>query len=525
MKNKNIKQLLRPVIAMILAAAMLLCCGCAPKDPTDPNGLDDGKLEAQDIVDGFTAVYGTVLEAMGGQADTAIRAEADMTFTLGDDLLATLSKALQAEGLPADVSWLRQIGLKLDSTCTEELTRVVMALRLGQTELLSAELIQEIASGAMYAALPGLNDRFLGIATALEGMPPVAAETVDTAALMAALPTEQALNALLTRYLNLVLAHLPAPEQTTETLTCNGISQELTATTHTVRRSQVLDMAEAVLTAARTDAELETMLDKLAAWYNAEGSKMAAQNGEAWEEVDFHRELTEAIAEALEELAEVRLDLEDADFLQCTVFADGQRTQGLRLRLIDEYETLELNAYTLRQQENTALLVELKDQFRLIGSGTEQNGLAGGSYTLSVEGEDVLYLQLRDFDLQALEQGNLKGTVSVNLPEATIRELFGYGSFVTPSTTLSVTLDLTEDGGSMNYELTNGGLFLLGVTMRTRMLPAEAVQVPDDYLKMDNEAELNAWLEAVDLQKLLQNLRQAGVPEELMELVEWYLTA
>ena len=77
----------------------------------------------------------------------------------------------------------------------------------------------------------------------------------------------------------------------------------------------------------------------------------------------------------------------------------------------------------------------------------------------------------------------------------------------------------------MNYELTNGGLFLLGVTMRTRMLPVEAVQAPDDYLKMDNEAELNAWLEAVDLQKLLQNLRQAGVPEELMELVEWYLTA
>ena len=186
MKNKNINQLLRPVIAMILAAAMLLCCGCAPKDPTGPNGLDDGKLEAQDIVDGFTAVYGTVLEAMGGQADTAIRAEADMTFTLGDDLLATLSKALQAEGLPADVSWLRQIGLKLDSTRTEELTRVVMALRLGQTELLSAELIQEIAGGTMYAALPGLNDRFLGIAVFPEEMPPVAAETVDTAALMAA---------------------------------------------------------------------------------------------------------------------------------------------------------------------------------------------------------------------------------------------------------------------------------------------------------------------------------------------------
>lgn len=525
MKKMNIKHMLRMVTAMILAVAMLLCCGCGPKEPTEPDPKDDGKLEAQDVIDGFTSVYGAALSAMGGQTDTSTRAEVDMTFTLGDDLLATVGSMLQAEGLPGDASWLRQIGLKMDTTRTAAVTKVMMDLRLGQTQLVSAELIQEVASGMVYAALPGLNEQYLGISTAPEGANVVAAPTVDTAALIAALPTEQALNALLSRYLQLVLAHLPEPVETTETLTCNGVSQELTATTHTVRRSQLLDMLEAVLSAAQTDAELEAMLDKLSAWYNGENSKMAAQYGGTWENVDIHQDMTEAIAEALAEIAELRLELEDADFLQCTAFTDEQQTRGLRIRIMDESEPLELTVYSLHQQEKTALLVEMKDQFRLIGSGTEQNGLAGGSYTLSVDGEDVLYVELKDFDTQALEEGKVKGTVSVRLPEATIRELFGYGSFVTPSTVISVALDLTEDGGNMDFELSNGGIFLLGMNMRTKVLQAETVTVPTDYLKLDNEADVNAWVEAIDMQKLLQNLRQAGVPEELVAVLEWYLSA
>lgn len=538
MKKMKLTRYLRPVIAVLITLAMLLCCGCGkqPEETTNPNALGDGdgKLEAQDFVDGFTTVYGAMLSAMGGQTDASSRSEVDISVTLGDDLVSSLGYMLEAYELPGDAAWLKEFGMGMDMNYTNDLTKMVLALRLGDTELASAEIIQDVASQMIYAALPGLNDQYLAMdESASEGAASAGmmSQMKDYAALVSALPTEDALHTLLTRYLNLVLEQLEEPAVSTEKLSCNGISQDVTATTHTIRRSDVLDMAEAVMKAAQTDAELEKMLDDLAEYYNAQMEAQYAAYSElygttlVWEAVDIHQNMMDEIESALEDIAETRVELEDSDFLRLSVFEDGKEQLGLRLQIEDDADTIAISAYSLRQDENTAVLLEVKDAFCFTGSGTEKDGLANGKYTLSVEGSEMAQVEVRNMDMKALKKGEMKGTLVLSLSEEMIEEIFGYDAFVTPDTTLAITFNTTQAGGNTNIELYNGSVFMLRIMLRTKELPAENIQIPTNVVKMETEEDLLGWASAIDFAKLLQNLRQAGAPAEVLDLLEANLPA
>lgn len=526
----------KPLMAVLLAFAMLLCCACGakPTEPTNPNTLGDGdgKLEAQDFVDGFTGVYGAVLGAMGGQTDVSSHTQMDISVTLGADLVGSLSTMMQLY----DASWLQEFGLNMDVNYTKDLTKMVLALRLGDTELASAEMIQDMVNQMVYLGLPGLSEQYLTAGEALtQGAVSMGAVSgvEDYAALIAALPTEATLNTILTRYLNLMLQELDEPTVGKETLSLSGISQEVNTTTHTISHSEMLNMAEAMLKAAQTDAELEAVLDQISAYVNAQGEAKFAQYSQhyvydpywdlyevVWENVDIHQEMMDGIEDTLEDIAELRPQLEDRDLLVLTVFADGEKDLGIRLKVDEGYETLEINAYSLIQNDNTALLVEIGDAFHFAGTGTRSKDLASGSYILSVNGQDMVYLDVQNMDMKALEAGNLKGSLSLRLSQDMIEELFGYNGFVTTRTKLNINLNTEGDNGVIEFKLYEGSEFTLGITMRSKKLPAEKIQLPTNVVKVEKEEDLMNWVSGLDLEKLMQNLRQAGVPEALVAMLQ-----
>lgn len=529
MKMLKKKSWMRSALALILALAMLLCCGCGEKEePTNPNALGDGdgKLEAQDFVDGFTKIYGATLGAMGGQTATSSHTQMDIDITLGDDILGYAGNLMELYELPSDMTWLKQLGFNLDMNYSRDVNQMVMGLQLGKTNVASAEFIMDMVGGKMFARLPGLNDQYLGYASEVNQEPVVMGpmgEIEDYAALISALPSEEALNTLLTRYLNLLLEQLEDPTVVTQTLSCKGITQEVTATTHTIRRSDVLDMAESVLKTAQTDAELEQMLDTFNSYYNAQCAKTAATEGYTWEDVDLHQQMQQYILDALADIAETRAELEDADFLVFSFYTQEEDQLGFSLKAIDETESVEINAYGLRQEENTALLLEVKDSFRFSGTGTEKDGVANGQYTLTVQDTEMGYVEVKNFDTEALKNGELKGQLVLSMSETMIEEFFGPEFFLTTNTKISINMNILGDGGTTACQLLEGEKLLLGVTTSTKILETEAVQIPTEYVDPSNEEELGAWLSAIDLNKVLENLRQAGVPAELVDMMGMYL--
>lgn len=527
MNNISWRKLLRSMVAMMLVMAMLLCGGCGkdPEETTNPNALGDGdgKLEAQDFVDGFTTIYGTMLGSMGGQTATSSGSEMDISLTLGDDILSYVSSMMEAYGMPTDTSWLKQIAIGMDMNYSENLSQMAMALSLGQTDILSAEMIMDMAGNMMYVALPQVNSQYIGVVSDFSDLNSSYIGTVEQmgsyAELVAALPTEAELNTLLTRYLNLLLEKLEDPATGTETLSHGGISQEVTATTHTIRRSDVLDMAEAVLKAAQTDAELEKMLDNICKFYNEQGAKEAADSGYVWSNEDFHQTLMDEIEPMLQSLSEARADLEDGDFLIFTLYTEENAALGFRLNIVDEFEGGEVYLYNLTDGDNTAFAMDLMTM-QLTGTGTNAGGKAAGNYTLTVEGTEMAYVEVKDFDMEALEKGELSGTLRLSLSTEAIEEYFGSNPYITSASILEVVLNAKENSASITCNLYSGSAFILGISINTKVVSAQSIQIPTDYANTENQEDMAAWLDAISLTQVLENLRAAGVPAELVDMLE-----
>lgn len=534
MKKFFWSRLFRTVVALTMVMALLLCCGCSKKDddPTEPQqttkpnvlGDGDGKLEAQDAVDGFTKIYGTLLGAMGGQTAASMGTEMDITLALGDDILSYLSSMMESNGLPSDVSWLQQIGLGMDMTYSGDLMQTGMELSLGETSVISANMIMDMLGGMVYMGVPQLNDQYLAgsvnFSDAVGSYESMMGQMEAYADIVGSLPTETQLNTLLTRYLNLMLDKLEEPVVSEVTLTHGSVSQKVTATTHTIRAMQLLEMVEAVLTAAQTDAELEKMLDAISKYINEQGAKDAAAGGYTWYDQDLHQELMEAIPDALEELEGAKESMEDSDYLTFTIYATAKEQVGFRFFLADQYDSYQIYAYSLVEDDQTAFEMNIADQIRFEGTGTLKSNKANGTYKLYAEEMEILTLEVKDFDKKALDKGELDGTLRLSLSNEAIEQAIGPNAFFTSATVLEIVLKTEGANASIAYNLYSGSAFIVGISVRSRIVAAGEIRVPADYADLTKNDELQQWIGDADFQKVLQNLRKAGVPEELVAMLE-----
>ena len=527
----SLQRLLRTLVALMVIMSLLLC-GCGNKD----NGGDgdggenagnnnnsstllgdgDGKLEVQDVVDSASGIYGALLGAFGGNAGNAQGAQMDMVITLGDEVLEGLSQSLAQGGIETDGSWLREIGLTMETSYTTQLMQMAMDLKLGGKHVADANVIMDMVGSAVYFSVPDLSNQYLGGKVDMTDNS-VAGVAASLSALMeqygdiiGSLPTEKELNTLLNRYVDVVLKAMSAPTTGTAQLQAGGITVEATATTYTIRRSDLMNMAEAVLTTAKTDAELEKMLDAINAWYNA--------NMEG-EEMDIHQEMLNAIDSALEDLPGAREELIDQDMLRFIAYTKGEEQVGFELELIDSYSTMRMRLYNLTDGNNTALDLHIMDAFALTGTGTNNGGKHNGNYTLTVEGEDMLYVELVDFDTASVNKGKLNGTLRLRMAEGLLDEM-GNNPMFNENLTIEVKLDTDRNKASITVILYENEKMGITIALNTKTISAGNIKVPTDYVNMDDSYAMQNWVASVNFSKLLSNLRNAGVPSALVDMLE-----
>lgn len=538
----NWTRLLRTLVALMVIFSLVLC-GCAgtgegngDEDGSGNNGGNsgllggdgDGKLESEDVVGGITSIYGTLLEAIGGKNDSLTNGgySMDMTVTLGDSILDNLSAVLEQEDLDFDVSWFESIGIVMDVLYNENLVQMGMSAQLNGTGILSLEAIVDIMASAAYIRLPELNSEYMG-GTMDTGIDPeelqaqydqMQAMLEEYGDIVNALPTEKELNTLLNRYLDAAKGAMTAPATGNETLSYGGISQDVTATTYTITRTEILNIVEAVATTAKTDTELEKILDNLVAWVN----EKAAEQDPGFEAEDIHAQLMEGIDEFLEMIGELRGELEngeveDVAMLTFTVYTAGEKQVGIKLATNDGWDTMEMQAFSLEQSGKTAFVLDVGGLFSFSGTGIKSGDKASGEYALTVEGTDMLLITVKDFDMAALEKGELVGTLQLRFSEEMLDEMDN--GMLTPDFTIELVLNMGSSKSNVSVNIYNGSDFLFGVKLSSKQLSG-SISVPSDYADVENSEDLQNWVSGMSFDTILSNLRKAGVASDLVDLLE-----
>ena len=579
-------RLLRTTAAWILVFSMLLCgCASTPNDNGTTEGKDNvpvtnGKLEAQDAADGISALYGLLLKFLGGDmemdASMDMAMQSDVAITLGSEIKEQLGQSLKEVGINEGLSWFESLGLSTTMIKDGDLTRLVVGINLFKKDIISADVIMDMANKMMYATLPGINDQTVGMPMDMEQqdgneLPDMDEDWDDTmdetpaagavggvsslltggnlAAIFAehkdliqALPTEEQMNQLILSYLDVTLEYLEEGTTAKETLTQDDVSQSVDATTYVITRYDVMDAAIAVLTKAKTDTELEKALDAFSALSNA----IATQQGEDVEQTDLHAELMDDIDDMLKDLQEDKTNSEDDEVLRICVYTANDKTVGIQMTMHEmdgfaepEDETVaqsmsaeeadqvkRITVYSLEDGNKSAFYLNVMDNVEFSGSNhvsVEQlmgNKLVSGNYTLKLDGVEYLLVELENFTADPFNSETLEGTVYLRLGKGLKDTMETPSPFFNQNTVVKLEVKIDDKGSELNVVLYSGDMILFRIDTATKLLEPTEITVPKDYIDGTNEEAMAQWMQNMDLEALLNNLKEADVPEELIQMLE-----
>lgn len=531
MKMKNAytwSRWIRTMVCLLLAMSMLLCA-CAktggdettgPKENQSIFGDGDGRLEAQDAVDSLTNIYGALLSALGGNRPDGYGYEMDMVLTLGQEVLDGVSQSFQQSGINSDASWLREIGLHMEMNYDGDLVQTIVDAQLGGNSVIGADVIVDMVGGMSYVGVPAIQDQYIGAKMDMSQMPDANAMLEDYAALVKDLPTDEELNALLSRYLDLVLETLTDPTTGETELSTGDISKKVATTTYSFTCHNVLDIAQAVLTTAKTDAELEKVLDAFSKVVNEQGAKQAAEGGYTWTDVDLHAQMLEGIEPALKDIQDEKQNAEDMELARLVIYADGDDQVGGMLQVNNGYALMDyLQLYTLKQEDQSALFVNVMGTLYLTGTGEQLGSKFSGEYVISYMGGAFVHVEVQDFDTEALKKGELEGTVCLR-PGAALLNNLGSSLPIPADLVIELELDTSSERAHIECNLYAAEVLMIGISMSSRTVSSDDIFVPESYADASDSVQMEAWLEGVSLEAMLENLRSAGVPSDVADLLK-----
>lgn len=528
--------MLRTVLSVVMAAALVFGCvavlaGCRSTDDkgnsNDKNnaaqyeGLKNeeylqklGENNLGAAIDSVGEVYKEILGALGNGAATNQNggAKVNMTLSLGDPLMDLLEQAIFAGEASVDISFLQEINLDMDVGMKGQMQAIQMALGLKGQHIITANLLMNLADSVMHIGLPELNDQWLKF-EAGETVPNVITGGMSSTAMLEklaeALPDAEVLTKMLDRYLALVLAELDNVDQSTDTLRLYGLEQKCTVLSLKIYEKDATNIAKAVLKAAKDDKDLKKIIEDVA----KAAEEMAGQDIGA---DDAYTDFKEAITDLLADL-EDQNDFDTESFIQLDTYVDkNHNIIGMKLSVSDYGERGIAYYYSVTQGDNFAVEFAVpsdtqnsgEDDFKFGGTGLKKDGKTSGTYSVSVEGMEILTAKVEDLTEKT-------GTITLTPYKDFVKDVFGESleMFEDPS----LRIKLSEDG--IELSALSANKLLLGIALKTAESNGPNLSTPSNSVDATNSSAMEKWAEKIVLDKVMDNLKKVGA-DEFIELFE-----
>lgn len=530
-------KLFKSITALLMVAVLLFAfAGCASSGggKSDKNKNETNKpnydnlnpkeyfeaLElnnADGLVDALTGVYG----ALAQSSNTANYAtEMDISLQVGDMIQELLEENYyNMSGSNVDFSFLSKVNLEVDLNVKDKLQKMDMAVGLGNNRILTICTIMDLEDFTTWVGCPELSDIFAEMNLVESGqmgnMVANSGTMQSAAALVEAMPSEQEFNALIKRYLSVALGSLENVERKNITLELDGLQQECTVLTLKIYEEDALKMVKAVLNTAKTDSELEAIIDKFSVSFNALMKESYEQAGGKWYEMDLHSAFLEVIEDALASLEMEAEDLDRDEYIELVTYVDSDHNIIGRAVSVDETQ---MHYYTVTEGKTFAFEADFGEA-KITGSGTNKSGKVDGTYKLNVEGSDLAEVTVEDW---TAEGNKVKGRLVIEPSAELINDAFGnMGMLSFADIAVELKIDTDDNKSEFEINLLSNNAVVVGVAIGVKQSSSGGnIEKPSQTIDFNSQSQLQSWVMDMDFDKLIQNLRKAGVPSALLELLE-----
>lgn len=444
------------------------------------------------LVDDFTDSYGQWLEQLKNPTNT--NRKVTMDLEIGEKSLALLNASSETEEGKIDFSFLNDIRLEAQSSAADGTTaRNLITLLLGDTKILTADYI--VAGEQIYLALPEANPAYLQI-------PADGSTTLD----FTALPDAESLNKVLRDYIPVLLEMLQQVEKEKTVLSLNGAEQSATALTATVTAKEFNRTFINLFKKLQGDQTAKSLLLTFAQAYTAQSGDDPAQR------------LEEAISDALDDMEASQLEIQEGDYLTYTAYVDSKGKvigRELTIHYADSEQAAEnLRYITVTADGVTHYSLSADEETVFDGKSSEGNG----EFCFYTDGEVAFTLTVTGWERT---DDTLKGTFV--LTPAAEEDPDSLYTLLGGDPAIRLTLDLSKTNNALSFATMAGTEVVVG--MDCQVVPGEALEVtvPTEAVDVQDAEQISAYAAELDLDAVLTNMEEAGMPTEVVQMVAYYL--
>lgn len=473
------------------------------------------KANTEAVVKSAGAAYGAFLEGLKNPVDTTTTvSDCTITMTAGEDLLAMLKSALAQENPELDVSWLQKVSLNVKSGNIDDNYGAALGLGLNGTDVLTLDVFADVAAGVFYLGCPELSDTYISA--------PIDDE-IDTSAITATadvpkeiaeqlakdLPDQAAFEAMLDKYLTLVIEQMKDGEKSKKTFTVNGISQELTVTDRQITEQDATDLVVAVLEAAKDDATVHQFITAVVNYTNTYNAYLAETGGYTYTPVDVE----DIIDELPDLISELKSQEAGDDAIKLTIYTDKDRN-FCGCALTDVEGELVVDFVRVSDGEKSALELTFPDDVVMRSLVEKKGDDTVTSFDVVVEDEKLLTVRLETAD-EKIVVALVPGAALLEEMSADIPMLAMAGS-------ASPELRLTMKEGSVDVEVYLNNKLFVGLNMTANEGAAYTPEKPVKYISAEDEEALKNWLTKLDTTRVAETLKTIHVPQQYIDMLsEW----
>lgn len=457
---------------------------------------------------------------MGTSAEVSVELD-----EAGQDMLSLAGAA------GVDLSWFKSASLTYEGYSKDNVMEMKCGLAMEKKNVISADLIVDMAEEAVYLAVPELSKTYIGVD--VSEIPDISyyMDTLDNSteymdalkAILAKLPEEKQVKDLTAKYLEIALDSIDDVNMKKgKTLKAEGVSESCTLLEVTLDADTLQNVIENVAEQLENDREVKAIIEKLC-------DEIAGLDLDELDGIDIDsEEVYEYFQDACSELADEAQYISFDEELVMSLYVDGKGViRGRSFEFNDGWSnyTVEiLNPHKGGKIGFKAAVTVDNQEFSIAGSGKESGGKVSGDFSAKYNGTAIVDLTVKNFDTEALKKGYLNGTVTVKAASGIGKVLYGMSSVPSMVTDLAVTVDVSMDGksGKLAVSVAEDKDKWGTVSVSAKKESGKKASVPADKntVFIEDYNDIADYWDTVDLDSLINTLDKLDVPSFVTDILE-----
>ena len=501
----------KKITALLLATALGI--STAPINAWADSYTDVEAAAVTKAIENFCTNYATNLSDISNH----VKSSSELQLMLGDggqEILNSFS--------PVDVSWLNDVTIGIGTGMEKNNLTQSLDLRVNGTKICTLNYYIDFDSSKIYLNIPELHDGYIQMdltnvydgteESGTDGLH-IQMELADALnnyfSILENLPEANSLQNVLTRYSKIILDNIEDQGSTSETVSAGAVQQDLTVSEGHITQKSAKSLLQAVLSTAKTDSELESIVEN-------------------WTAIMNNPDYTyDAFVDSIAELEGALVD-DDTDAAGLTLRAwtdDAGNVVGQQLLWKDgNIEQNFIKYLKTSAGTESGYLLKLagdEDGILLEGSGKIADDLLNGTYTLTMDGSEIAIIDVADYDTAAIKDGVWNGTyiISGSAYETedgeetdTLNKMqLIFGSDGMDNKNLSVRCSLVNNGAYL------GTLFFTS-DMENGIESVDPASLNDVY-DFNDPDQAAAYTESINLDAIEAGLTDAGMPEGWLDSI------